>query len=213
MGFDDGTLNIGHATTGANQSVGIQGGAASPGPVGAGNAIPLSNQRIIARVTTDWDPPNPRRTPAITIGGTTLADAGRELDRLNEWGQGGGSLRTDPIPAGTSTDLTVNLHGNLVHRLPQWTGYSRASTAAKAEWDRMLAKLTAHEDRHMAIAIEEGNALAGDLVGREISEIAGMVTAANRRMATRQTDLDTDTQNGSRPGVPYGDVTLDTSIT
>jgi hypothetical protein len=77
----------------------------------------------------------------------------------------------------------------------------------------MLAKLTAHEDRHMAIAIEEGNALAGDLVGREISEIAGMVTAANRRMATRQTDLDTHTQNGSRPGVPYGDVTLDTSIT
>ncbi len=212
MGLDDGTLDLGHATTGANQWVGIQGGAVSPGSVG-GNAVPLSTQRIIAQVTKDWDPPNPRRTPAITVGGTTLAAAGRELNRLNEWGEGGGSLRADAIPPGTSTDLTVNLHGNLVHRLPQWTGYSGASAAAQAEWDRMVVKLTAHEDRHMAIAIEEGNALARDLVGVEIGEIARMVTAANRRMHDRQVDLDNDTQNGSKPGVPYGDVTLDISIT
>src|SRR5262245_53258391 len=85
MGLDDGTLDIGHATTGANQWVGIQGGAASPGPVAAGDATPLSNQRIIAQVTKDWDPPNPRRTPAITVGGATLEAAGRELDKLNEW--------------------------------------------------------------------------------------------------------------------------------
>jgi hypothetical protein len=32
-------------------------------------------------------------------------------------------------------------------------------------------------------------------------------------MATRQTELDTDTENGSKPGVTYGDVILDTSIT
>jgi predicted secreted Zn-dependent protease len=100
-----------------------------------------------------------------------------------------------------------------VYRLPRWTGYDAASAAAKAEWDQMLGHLRAHEDRHVAIAIEEANQLAQDLIGHDIADIANMVTEANRRMATRQTELDTDTENGSKPGVTYGDVILDTSIT
>ena len=113
----------------------------SPGPIGRGDApVPLAS-RIIAKVTKDWDPPNSRTTPEIVVNGATLAAAARELNTLPEWGQAGGSLRTDAIPGGNSTNLTVNLHGNLVYRLPRWTGYARASTAAKAEWDRMFAKL------------------------------------------------------------------------
>ena len=63
------------------------------------------------------------------------------------------------------------------------------------------------------VAIEEGNQLASDLVGEEISKIGTMVTAANGRMAARQKQLDDDTANGSKPGVQYGDVILDTAIT
>jgi hypothetical protein len=207
-----GTLSIGQPSIGTGNPSGTQGGAVVPGPLGANDAIPLGSERIIAKVTKDWDPPDPRTTPEIVVGGKTLADAGRELDQLREWGEGGGSLRSERIPAGTSTNLTVELKGNLVRRLPRWTGYDSASPAAKKEWDRMLPKLQAHEDRHMQIAIEEGDRLAADLVGREIGEIAGMVTAANRRMQRRQNELDADTQNGSKAGVQYGDVILDTSV-
>jgi predicted secreted Zn-dependent protease len=133
--------------------------------------------------------------------------------QVGEWGQAGGSLRADPIEAGTSTDLTVTLHGNLRYILPTWTRYANASAAVKAEWDKMFRALTAHEDRHLEIAIEEGNALAKTLVGKDIDQIARLVTAANRRMKQRQDELDHDTQNGSKDGVKYGGVTLDISIT
>jgi hypothetical protein len=189
------------------------GGFAPPTVSGLEAPQPLDSlQRIITAVTKDWEPPNPRTTPELVVSGQTLAAVGDALDRLPEWGEGGGMLRTDPVPVGTSTSVTVAARGNLVFRLPRWANYSTASTAAKAEWDRMMVRLRAHEQRHLDIAIEEANNLAGDLVGREISEIAGLVTEANRRLHDRQVELDHDTDHGARPGVPYGDVILDTTI-
>jgi len=186
-------------------------GMVVPGPLGD-DAIPLAD-RIITVVTKDWEPPSPRTTPEIVVGGTTLAQAGAALDRLEEWGQGGGMLRTDPVPVGTSAAVTVHVRANLVFRLPRWTGYNRASTAAKAEWDQMLAKLRIHEQRHMDIAIEEANNLAAALNGKEISDIRQLVTDANNTLHQRQVQLDNDTDHGAKSGVTYGDVTLDTSIT
>lgn len=180
-----------------------------PGPLGAS---PLSVNRLIAHVVKDWVPPSPKTTPPIVVKGKTLADVGAALDALQEWGQGGGMLRADPIPPGTSTNLTVRLHANLVLRLPTWSGYAAASAPAKAEWDRMLGNLRIHEERHVAIAVEEADNLAADLVGRDISDIANMVTAANQTMQSRQDELDADTQNGAKSGVPYGNVSLNTSI-
>lgn len=121
-------------------------------------------------------------------------------------------LRTDVIPPGNTTDLDVKLHANLLMRLPTWSGYQVASQAAKNEWDKMLAKLRAHEQRHMDIAIEEADALASELIGKEIGEIAKLVTNANKKMQKRQQELDKDTENGSKPSVSYGDVILDISI-
>ena len=184
----------------------------SPGPIGIDDPIPLDTPRIIATVDKDWDPPNPTATPEIIVHGKTLADAAQELDRLPEWGQAGGGIRAERIPVGTSTNVTVKLHAGLVYRLPSWTGYSSASAAAKVEWDKMFAKLKAHEDRHLLNAIEEADQVAKDLVGTDISEIARRVTAANRRMAQRQKRLDDDTDHGAKSGVPFGDVILDTTI-
>jgi Bacterial protein of unknown function (DUF922) len=193
---------------------GVLGDGETRGPIGIDEPIPLKDvPRIIAKVTNDWTPPNPTKTPDIIVRGATLAAAGKELMQLGEWGKAGGSLLADPIEAGTSTDLTINLHGNLLYLLPTWTRYANASAAAKAEWDKMFKALTAHEDRHLAIAIEEGNALAKELVGKDIAVIAKRVTAANLRMKQRQDKLDHETQNGSKEGVQYGDVTLDISIT
>jgi hypothetical protein len=172
-------------------------------------------ERRVSSVKKDWDVPDPpkRTTPEIRVTGATLADVAKELNKLPEWGQGGGSLRSDRIPAGNSEEVEVQLRGNLVYRMPIWTRYANASQAAKAEWDRMYAKLDIHEKRHVEIAIEEGDQLASDLLGEDIGNIAAMVTAANKRMAERQQELDEETANGSKPGVKYGDVSLDISIT
>ncbi len=187
-------------------------GGSVTGPVGTDSAVTLVD-RIIARVVKDWDSPNPNTTPWVEVPGATLADVGAALDANDEWGQGGGRLRSDRIPVGTSTNLTIQLHGNLQRRVARWRNYATASAAAKAEWDRMIGKLTAHEQRHMDIAIEEFDKVAADLVGKDIDQIVSLVTAANAAAETRQHQLDTSTDHGSRRGVTYGDVFLDTSIT
>jgi hypothetical protein len=173
----------------------------------------LDVTRTITRVIRDWDPAAPANTSDIIVAGRTLAEVEVALNRLSEWGQGGGRLRTDRVPVGTSPEVTVTLHANLELRMPRWTGYAQASAGAKAEWDRMSRKLRIHEERHLAIAVEEAAALADALIGVEISSIAQMVTDANRTMQGRQDQLDTDTDHGSKPGVQYGDVILDVSIT
>lgn len=174
--------------------------------------IPLTTDRIITAVTKDWEPPSPRVTPETVVRGRTLEAVAADLSRLSEWGEGGGMLRVDRVPVGKTASVTVVGHANLVFRLPRWANYATASTAAKAEWDRMMGFLRAHEQRHLDIAIEEANNLASELIGQEIGQIASLVTAANGRMNTRQMELDASTNNGSRAGVPYGDVTLDLSI-
>jgi hypothetical protein len=200
--------------TDGDAPIDLMGGGGPPGILGVDGAVALDDtQRTILKVVGDWDPPSPRRTPAIVVAGATLARAFDELNRLPEWGQGGGQIRAERIPAGNSTNLTVTLHANLSRRMPTWTGYAKASDAAKAEWDRMIGKLGAHEDRHVAIAVEEAEQLAKDLVGKEISDIAQMVTDANARLQQRQDELDdpSNTDHGAKAGVQYGDVTLDTS--
>src|SRR5689334_14388380 len=93
------------------------GGFIDPGPSGMDAPVPMV-ARIIAKVDDDWHPPAPDTSPSVDITGTTLEDVGDVLQTLDEWGQGGGALRSDAIPVGTSTNLTVKLHGNLLKRLP-----------------------------------------------------------------------------------------------
>jgi cell division septum initiation protein DivIVA len=208
-----GTEGAAHPDRDSDLLLDVFGGGDPPGILGTEPAIPLDDiSRTIAKVEKDWDPPNPRTSPAITVGGKTLTDAFNALNRQPEWGEGGGQIRADRIPPGNSTNLTVKLHANLVRRMPTWTGYAKASVAVKAEWDRMISKLAAHEDRHVAIAVEEADQLAKDLVGKDISEIAQMVTDANARMQQRQQELDDSTDHGAKPGATYGDVTLDPNL-
>ena len=185
-------------------------GFVDPGPGGLDGPVPMV-ARIIANVNVDWRPPAPDTTATVSIEADNLADLAKLLPR-GEWGQGGGSLRSERIPVGTSTNLTVQLHGNLVLRLPEWTNYNSASMAAKGEWDRMITKLTAHEQRHVDIAVEEFDKVATALLGKDIDQIVATVTAANAAAQKRQDQLDTDTDHGAKKGVPYGDVFLNTSI-
>lgn len=189
-----------------------RGGFAMPGPGGVERPVPLDVTRTVRDVVKDWDAARPKDTQDIPVSGKNLAGVAEALNRLSEWGQGGGALRTGAVPPGNTTEVTVTLHANLKLRLPRWKEYDKASAPAKAEWDRMIRKLKAHEQRHVDIAVEEAEKLANDLFGREIGEIARMVTGANKALKDRQDRLDTDTESGSKPGVQYGGVELDTSI-
>jgi hypothetical protein len=189
----------------------------TPGPLGSDlEPEPLAD-RFVTKVDVDWDPTPKPDTTAIQVAGTTLADLATNLAALPEAGEGGGSLRADPVAAGTSAGVTVTLHGNLVNKVTDWTGYSSASTAAKAEWDRVLTNLKRHEKRHMEIAIEAGNALAKALIGHKIGSspnIAAKVTAANTAMQAEQDKLDSkaESDHGRKVGHAFGDCNLDTSI-
>lgn len=193
---------------GGGGDIDVFGGGARPGTLGADEATPLDDTpRIIAKVVKDWDPPKPNRTP-IVAHGTTLLEAGRSLNAQGEWGKGGGWFEAEHIHTGTSTNLTVTLHAHLVHRLPTWTGYAKASQADKDEWDKMVGFLKIHEDRHLQFSIEGGDQLARDLIGHDISDIKQMVKDANDSIQAKQDELDDDTDHGAKEGVPYGDVIL-----
>jgi hypothetical protein len=172
-----------------------------PGPIGV-VPTPLDTlRRIITDVRVDWRPPNPKTTPKIVVGGATLAEVAQALNQRDEWGRGGGSLRVENVPVGTSTSVVVTAHANLIMILPEWTGYEKASAAAQAEWNRMFANLARHEDRHVEIAVEEADALADALKGVEIAEIGRLVTDANARLAKRQKEFDDQTAHGENAGV------------
>lgn len=195
---------------------GPENGAINPTPPGAGFGVPgpigMDDSPIVNEVVKDWDPPSPTTTPEIVVRGRTLAQLEQRLNALPEWGRGGGMLRSDRLRNVRIPEVTIHLHANLVFILPRWEGYDAASSHAKAEWDRMVGKLLIHEQRHVDIAIEEADRLAAALIGGPMSRIATMVTRANATMAQRQQDLDRDTEHGSKSGVQYGDVILNTSI-
>ena len=168
-----------------------------------------AGDRFITKVIKDWDTANPRTTPAIQVSGKTLEEVGKKLVAMpGEWGQGGGTLRNDPIAPG-SGDVEVTLHGNLVLRIVEWTDYATGSTKAKANWDAMIAKLKIHENKHLSNAVEAADQCAKDLMGKEVLEMPGIVTKANAALKAVQDALDTATDHGTKAGVPFGDVILD----
>lgn len=102
--------------------------------------------------------------------------------------------------------------------LPKWTGYDSACDAEKAEWDRFLAALTAHEEGHdkasedalknanplttitgVGSACDEATAVANaqaDLAAKYAAEgqrVQAAIDAAN-------TQYDTDTDHGATQG-------------
>jgi len=85
----------------------------------------LSGGRKITKVTRDWgDPPVTTVTNTPSVGGTTLKEALAELQRLPEWGTGGGNLSA---PGGGEITLTTQdgknytaeIHGEFFMTLPE----------------------------------------------------------------------------------------------
>jgi hypothetical protein len=203
-----GTDASANANSGADSDV--LGGGDTPGTLGISDPVAMSTDTI-EYVSKDWDADNPKdTTPSVVIKGKTIDDVYNTLKRMGEWGRGGGQLTMTPV-RDFSKSHTVTLSANLVYQMPQWTGYDSAPAAEKQVWNRMYRKLTDHEQRHVAIAVEEAEKLASALIGQTIAQGQKATTAANRTMSARQQKLDADTHHGAKEGVEYGDVILDLS--
>jgi hypothetical protein len=212
-----GVLGVDQAT-----SVDTNGGAISPtatnnfapGPVGNDDTdpVPLDTTPTIKAVVKDWDPLPPLTPTEVPVGGTTIAAVADALNKRDEWGQGGGIISNEAPPRDYNGEVTIKLHLTLIMRLPKWSGYVAASPAAKAEWDQMIVKLRAHEERHVAIAVEVADELANSLVGEKITQLVKMVNASGPTLVARHKAFDDETDHGAKPNVPYGDVSLDTTV-
>jgi hypothetical protein len=190
----------------------ILGGGDPPGTLGVIAADAMSTAKI-EYVTKDWDPDSPKiTTPSMVVSGATIDQVAAVLRNKQEWGEGGGVLKL-AIPRDFASSHTVTLSAILVRRLPQWKQYDSARGPEKAAWNHMFRKLTDHEDRHVEIAVEEAVKLAGALIGQTTVEATRTVAAANRRLQSRQKQLDDETEHGAKAGVKYGDVILDLSRT
>jgi predicted secreted Zn-dependent protease len=108
-----------------------------------------------------------RRT--YPVSGKTLAAAVKVVEAYvaqtgeaakTHWAPG---LKYDKDDDGNVKNPVVTI--NISVTMPNWPGVAKLSAAAQAEWNRAIAELGAHEDKHVAIVKEKmagvGEALAG----------------------------------------------------
>jgi predicted secreted Zn-dependent protease len=140
------------------------------------------------------------------VSGTTLAEVHAQLDPT-EWGRC--TYHYDYDYDTTNGRVTrVNVTLRLTIRLPRWQeGRDQASPEARAEWDRMMAALRAHEERHAEIAREWAPTFKARILGvragnatARYNQVKGQADAAQRRYDAR-------THHGQTEGV-----SLDLSI-
>jgi hypothetical protein len=140
------------------------------------------------------------------VSGTTLEEVGAQLDP-EEWGRCHWNVTYNVQTTGGRV-TRVNITMRLTIRMPRWTqGYSEASAAARAEWQRMLTALQAHEDHHAAMARERAPRFKENILGQPAGEAGTRYQETLDDLQTDQDTYDTETSHGETEGV-----TLDTSI-
>ena len=180
----------------------------------------LDNQKKIKTVTRDWgDPPRPRVSTSPTVGGTTLAEALKELQKLPEWGTGGGNLSgtgKDGVIALSSTDgknFTCEIKGDFFMTLPGWSGYQNATPAQKQAWDDMIAQLRKHEEEHVAIAYRGAQKLVRTLTNLPVDQAMQKIQENGQATQDAQDDFDSEgkTDHGRKDWGGFPKVELDVS--
>lgn len=147
-------------------------------------------------------------TSYYNVAGNTLAEVAERLG-TDEWGRCTWDFRyTYRSTNGVATRVDVTLRLRI--RLPRWSGrgWNRASAAAKAEWNRMLAALRAHEDGHASRARTWATTLRSRLLNRPEGDLADLWQTGMDEHEAAQAAYDTETNHGQTQGV-----SLDTSIT
>ena len=165
-------------------------GSAAPVGVDEEEPIELGTTKKISKVTKDWSDP-PSVTPTLTpeVSGSSLKAVLVELQKLTEWGTGGGTLEgtgtggeLQAEPSDDGKSYTVALKGKFVLTLVKWK-----------EYDTMTARA------------EEG-------VGRHDRAFDGTRTGTRRDFLPRRRKTDQDAHESGRHARPaegrrrqYGD--------
>jgi hypothetical protein len=196
-------------------------GSAAPVGIDEEEPIELGTNKKISKVTKDWGDP-PSVTPTLTpeVSGSSLKAVLVELQKLSEWGTGGGTLegtgtggqlQADPSADGKS--YTVALKGKFVLTLVKWKEYATMTPAQKKAWDDMIALLTAHEREHVAISYRGAEKLIKTLKGLDVTLAPQKVADANTDIQADQDDFDSaaKTDHGKKDWTTFKQVVLDTS--
>ncbi len=88
---------------------------------------------------------------SFKLSAKTLGEAGKELDKRDEWGKFDGKISYDYDDDGNNIVTTVTLKPSYLLQMPTWAAYSKAPKNCQKEWDRMYEKLEEHEDGHRQI--------------------------------------------------------------
>ena len=186
--------------------------------VGIGDgAQALDSTPKIIRVTRNWtDPPSVRVGKTPKIGGATLKDALAELERLDEWGTGGGDLtgpegeiKLQPVDGGYAVDIL----GDFFMTLPEWEGYDKATPGQKEAWDAMIAKLRKHEQQHVTIAYNGAQKMIRTLTRLPVDQAAQKMQEVTDDTQSKQNEFDSaaKTNHGANAWGGFPKVELDTS--
>lgn len=140
------------------------------------------------------------------VSGTTLAEVHAQLDPT-EWGRC--TYHYDYDYGTTNGRVTrVDITLRLTIRLPRWQeGRDEAAPEARAEWDRMMAALRAHEERHAEIAREWAPRFKQRILGVPAGNATATYNQVKREADAAQRQYDAETHHGQTEGV-----TLDLSI-
>lgn len=186
--------------------------------VGIGDgAQALDSTPKIIRVTRNWtDPPAVRVDDTPKIAGTTLKAVLAQLERLDEWGTGGGDLtgpegeiKLQPADGG----YTVDLLGDFFMTLPKWEGYDNATPDQKKSWDAMLVALRKHEQQHVTIAYNGAQKMIRTLTNLPVTQAAQKMQEVTQDTQSKQDDFDSaaKTNHGKNAWGGFPKVELDVS--
>lgn len=196
-------------------------GFADATPIGVDPWEPseLNTTKKISKVTKDWSDP-PSVTPTFTpeVSGDSLKAVLAELQKLSEWGTGGGNLKgsgtNGEITAEPSDDgkgYTVKLMGEFFMTLPKWKEYNKATDPQKKAWDAMIETLKKHEEEHVAIAYRGAQKLVRELTGLVAMLAPQKVADSQTAVQANQDAFDSKTDHGNTDSGSFKKVVLDTS--
>jgi predicted secreted Zn-dependent protease len=149
---------------------------------------------------------NAPKVTKFTVGGKTLEDAKKALDKRDEWGLYDStrgfksSAKVDKDKKVTEVTMVINP----IIELPDWSGYSKATKEQKASWDAMVKKLEAHERKHHDIQVDCVDALkkaikdADDLDAKALNKI---ISDQQKACQKKQDSYDSSSGHGAKEGV------------
>jgi predicted secreted Zn-dependent protease len=144
-------------------------------------------------------------TSSYNLNGSDLSAAIAYLDMRHAcWGEYRDNSAYD-ITGGTGGNVTeVTVTASPTIAMPRWRGYAQASDADRAEWDRMFAALTRHENAHHNVyrrvannfrtALRRMRGLTDAQLQTEFDNFLG-------RVNNEQGAYDRRTRNGANQGV------------